>query len=177
MAVESDAGPTAVALTEVEAYMGEEDPASHAFRGPTSRNRSMFGPPGTLYVYRAYGIHWCANVATGATGLGQAILLREGIPMVGEELMRARRRRNDHLTDGPGRLAQALGLSGDHDGADLLGSGPVRLTLAGISGTVESRERVGIAVARDRLWRFVLNDASQPGSERLLRVGPEHDGP
>lgn len=146
---------TEVTLVEVEAYGGTEDPASHAYRGLTGRNRSMFGPPGTLYVYRAYGVHWCANVATGPEGFGQAVLLRGGLPTLGVDLMRTRRGREDHLCDGPGKLTQALGISGEDDGIDLLAGGRVQLLPEELNGTVSRTPRVGISVAKDRLWRFV----------------------
>jgi DNA-3-methyladenine glycosylase len=145
---------TEVMLTEVEAY-GSDDPASHAFHGARNANRSMFAPAGTLYVYRSYGIHWCANVVTGPEGTGEAVLLRGGVPTVGEATMRERRGRNDHLCDGPGKLCQALGISGEHDGSDL-GSGPVRLILGSPGDRVIATPRVGITKATEKLWRFVL---------------------
>jgi DNA-3-methyladenine glycosylase len=152
---EIEGTPTEVALTEVEAY-GPEDPASHAFRGERNANRSMFKKPGTLYVYRSYGMHWCANVVTGPVGTGEAVLLRAGTPVTGEAAMRRRRGRDDHLCDGPGKLCQALGITGDLDGTSLE-TGPARLTLAGdIPGKVIATSRIGITKGTDRLWRFVL---------------------
>jgi DNA-3-methyladenine glycosylase len=147
---------TEVMLTEVEAYAGEQDPASHAFRGRTARNGAMFGPPGTLYVYRSYGLHWCMNVVTGMMGLPHAVLLRGGVPVAGEDTMVRRRGRRDHIADGPGKLTQALGVAGDHDGTSVL-DGPVRL-LAGVvpEGTIVATPRIGITKAADRPWRFVL---------------------
>jgi len=145
-----------VLLTEVEAYGGADDPASHAFGGPTARNASMFGPPGTLYVYRSYGVHWCMNAVTGPAGRASAVLLRAGRPLVGEEHMRRRRGRDDHLCDGPGRLCQALGVTGEQDGASLL-NGKVRLLGEPSAGwLVEAGPRVGITRAADRPWRFRL---------------------
>ena len=120
---------TSVRITEVEAYGGIDDAASHAYRGRMPRNGSMFGPAGTLYVYRSYGIHWCVNIVTGRVGKGQAVLVRAGEIIVGEDVIRSRRGRGDHLTDGPGKLTQALGITGDHDGADL-NDGPVHLELS-----------------------------------------------
>lgn len=145
----------AVALTEVEAYGGGDDPASHAYRGRTARNASMFGVPGTLYVYRSYGVHWCMNVVCGAEGVGSAVLLRGAIPVEGVEVMARRRGRGDHLTDGPGKLAAALGVTGEHDGISLL-SGPVRLGDVVLKGEVRATPRVGITRATDLPWRFVL---------------------
>jgi DNA-3-methyladenine glycosylase len=150
-----DGLPTAVMLAEVEAYGGADDAASHAAGGPSSRNRSMFGPAGTLYVYRAYGIHWCANVVTGPAGEASAVLLRGGMPIVGLDVMEARRGRADHLCDGPGRLAQALGVTGEHDGTSVL-SGPVRIEGEPVAGVVAATPRIGVTRAAERPWRFVL---------------------
>lgn len=156
---------TAVVLTEVEAYDGERDPASHAFGGRTGRNASMFGPAGTLYVYRSYGIHWCMNVTCGPEGRAAAVLLRGGLPMAGAEAMARRRGRRDHLADGPGKLAQALGVTGDLDGIDVLGGGPLRLgERAEEPDRVEATPRIGITRATDRLWRFVAVPAVPDGS-------------
>lgn len=146
----------AVLLTEVEAYGGADDPASHAFRGRTARTAAMFGPPGTLYVYRSYGIHWCMNAVTGPEGAGSAVLLRGGVPTRGIEHMERRRGRRDHLTDGPGKLAQALGVTGEHDGTSLY-DGPVRIEGAPGAGRITAGPRVGISRAAARPWRFVLD--------------------
>jgi len=144
-----------VLLTEVEAYGGADDAASHGFRDPGRRNASMYGPAGTLYVYRSYGVHWCMNVVTGPAGRAAAVLLRAGQPLVGEEHMRRRRGRGDHLCDGPGRLTQALGITGQQDGTSLL-EGPVRLLGDPIAGRVIAGPRVGISRAVDWPWRFRL---------------------
>lgn len=148
---------TEVALTEVEAYDGTNDPASHAYRGRTMRNAAMYGPPGTLYVYRSYGIHWCMNVVTGAEGDPAAVLLRGGEITAGRTEIERRRGRSDHLTDGPGKLTQALGVDGGHDGSSVL-TGPVRLlSPAHRVGTVTTTPRIGISKATDRPWRFVAS--------------------
>ncbi len=145
-------------IVEVEAYAGETDPASHAYRGRTPRNGSMFGPPGTLYVYRSYGIHWCMNVVAGETGVARAVLLRGAEIVEGVDIAARRRGRDDHLADGPGKLTQALGVSDAMDGHDLRRA-PLRL--------VEPRRRaksfvtgprIGISKATDRPWRFVVDD-------------------
>ena len=148
---------TAVIITETEAYAGSDDPASHAYRGMTKQNAVMFGPAGRLYVYRSYGIHWCMNVVVGEEGLAHAVLLRGGEPARGQPTMVRRRGRDSNLTDGPGKLCQALGVTGAHDGADLR-RGPVRLEPGpGVAGrAVERTPRIGISKATDRLWRFVV---------------------
>lgn len=159
----TDEGIVTVALTEVEAYLGEADPASHAYRGCTPRNTVMFGVAGHLYTYRSYGIHWCCNVVTGVDGHASAVLLRAGRVVDGHELARARRgsRVSDSsLARGPGCLAQALGLSGDQYGADLTGDGAVRLRPGeGLdAGTIASGHRVGVRLAADVPWRFWIAD-------------------
>lgn len=150
-----DGKVTEVRLTEVEAYVGERDPASHAYRGVTNRNRSMFGPPGTLYVYRSYGIHWCMNIVVEDEGVPHAVLLRGGEPTRGIAVIEARRGRKDHLTDGPGKLCQAMGVDGGHDGTSVL-SGPVRLGAAeDRPASITATPRIGITKATDKRWRFV----------------------
>ena len=151
-------GPTEVRITEVEAYAGGRDPASHAFRGQTPRNTSMFGEPASLYVYRSYGIHWCMNIVTGGRGDPSAVLLRAGKPLIGADVMARRRGRSDHLADGPGKLTQALGVSGDDDGTSVW-DGPVRLLEAvDPPGRIIATPRVGISKAVAWPWRFVLLD-------------------
>ncbi len=151
-------GMVSVRLTEVEAYGGEADPASHAFRGPTARNAVMFGAAGHLYVYLSYGLHWCANVVVGSGGVASAVLLRAGRVVEGVELARSRRgaRTADRsLARGPACLTQALGISREHNGADLLGvEGPLRLTYAERPTAVSAGPRVGVSRAVDAPWRF-----------------------
>jgi DNA-3-methyladenine glycosylase len=123
-------GAVAVRLTEVEAYEGEDDPGSHAFRGRTRRNAVMFGEPGHVYVYFTYGMHWCANLVCGPEGRASAVLLRAGEVVAGPELARSRRpaaKRDVDLARGPARLASCLGLTGVHDGLDVVGGGPLRV--------------------------------------------------
>ncbi|ROR93788.1 DNA-3-methyladenine glycosylase [Salana multivorans] len=118
-------GTVTVRLTEVEAYGGAEDPGSHARRGPTARNASMFASAGRVYVYFTYGMHWCANLVTGPEGEGSAVLLRAGEVIEGLELARRRRpssRSDRDLASGPARLAKALGLTGEHDGLEIGGA-------------------------------------------------------
>jgi DNA-3-methyladenine glycosylase len=155
-------GPVAGRIVEVEAYGGSDDPSSHAFRGPTPRNASMFGAPGTLYVYRSYGIHWCANIACGEVGEGTAVLIRALAPLEGLEVMHQRRgavRRDRDLCSGPGKLAQALGLTGEDDGTDLCDpASAVHLEVgrAVEPGAVRATTRIGITAAADRPWRFLV---------------------
>jgi DNA-3-methyladenine glycosylase len=162
----SDVGGRAVTarVTEVEAYKGSDDPASHAFRGRTGRNGSMFERPGTLYVYRSYGIHWCANVAAGPEGVGWGILFRAGDIVDGLGVARARRGRDTDLANGPGKLTQALGVDHTHDGTYLLdGAGPIRMEPGTTPEVVVATPRVGISTAVDRPWRFVaVADAGRP---------------
>jgi DNA-3-methyladenine glycosylase len=149
-------GPVAVRLTEVEAYDGANDPGSHAYRGTTPRNEVMFGPPGHLYVYFTYGMHWCANVACGPEGTASAVLLRAGEVVAGQDTARARRptaRRDRDLARGPARLCNALGITLDHDGTDL-SAGPVTLTLDTPPADVSTGPRVGLRAAADHPWRF-----------------------
>lgn len=143
-------------ITEVEAYKGSEDPASHAYRGLTERNRSMFERPGTLYVYRSYGIHHCANTSAGPEGVGWGILIRGGQIIEGEHVARRRRAGRSDLADGPGKVCQALGIVGDHDGTYLLdGEPPLWLEHGERPELIVSTPRIGISKARELPWRFV----------------------
>jgi DNA-3-methyladenine glycosylase len=123
-------GVVAVRLSEVEAYAGEADPGSHAFRGPTPRTRVMFGPAGYAYVYFSYGMHWCVNLVCGSEGTASAVLLRAGEVVEGVELARSRRpaaRRDVDLARGPARLTQALAVTGALDGVDVCAGGPLEV--------------------------------------------------
>lgn len=150
-----------IRLTEVEAYGGVgEDPGSHAFRRQTARNATMFGPPGHLYVYFTYGMHWCANVVTGEQGTAGAVLLRAGEVIDGIEHARSRRPRSSDrdLARGPARLAQALGLNGDVDGADLCGP-LITFTLATQVPLHATSPRTGVAGdGAATPWRFFIPD-------------------
>jgi DNA-3-methyladenine glycosylase len=169
------AGDRAARIVEVEAYAGGEDPASHAFRGPTLRNATMFGPPGGLYVYFIYGMHWCANAVCGPDGTASAVLLRAGAPLAGLDAMRAARpaaRRDRDLARGPARLCQALGIVGDDDGADLVDGG--RGLVIVDDGTGPPRRpgrggRVGLTVAVEHPWRWwVRGDPNVSGRAGVL---------
>jgi DNA-3-methyladenine glycosylase len=152
-------------IVEAEAY-ARDDPASHAFRGPTPRNASMFGPPGHAYVYRSHGIHHCLNVTTGD---GSAVLLRALEPVRGLGEMAEQRGLDDPrlLCAGPGRLCQALGVSLADDGRDLTIRRKLWMAQGEPAVTVVATPRVGISVAIDRRWRFV-----EEGSAFLSRPLP-----
>ncbi|MDH3194006.1 MAG: DNA-3-methyladenine glycosylase [Acidimicrobiia bacterium] len=156
LATKSPSGVTSVTISEAEAYGGIDDPASHARRGQTERNSPMFGPAGTLYVYRSYGIHWCLNVVTGAVGDPQAVLIRAGIPQQGLDLMVERRGRCDHLVDGPGKLTQALGIDNSLDGRRIEQVDWLSITAPDRAPMVEWKPRVGLTKAAERRWRCVL---------------------
>lgn len=148
-------------IVEVEAYLGEADPASHAFRGPTPRTQVMFGPAGHLYVYRSYGIHWCANVVCGADGTAAAVLVRALEPLEGIESMEADRPRARRITDlasGPGKLCAALAITGADGGTDLCArASAIHLQTGGPRPEeVWQGPRVGISAAVDHPWRFWL---------------------
>ncbi|WP_233348013.1 MULTISPECIES: DNA-3-methyladenine glycosylase [unclassified Luteimonas] len=144
-------------IVEVEAYRGRDDPAAHSFRGPTKRNATMFGPPGHLYVYFSYGIHWCCNATCGN---GSGVLMRGLLPLAGIEAMRAARpraSRDADLANGPGKLTQALGIDGTFDGEDLVASARVGIFDDGFRGEAPPRAtaRIGISKAVDLPWRWL----------------------
>lgn len=160
-------GPVAVRITEVEAYLGANDPASHAWKGQTPRNAVMFGPPGHAYVYFSYGMHWAINMVCGPDGTASGVLLRAGAVLDGFEIARTRRGGvpDGRLARGPACLTQALAITGDQAGGDLFGdpddqsdSGP-RLELAPVAPElISSGPRVGVSRAADRAWRFWVTD-------------------
>ena len=155
---------------ETEAY-APDDPASHSYRGRTRRNATMFGPAGRLYVYRSYGIHWCANVVCEADGVGAAVLLRALEPTAGIDRMRERRGLEDVrlLCAGPGRLTEALGISGVHDGLPL-DRLPFELRPAPRPVATQATTRVGITRAGELPWRYVLAGSSFPSRPRPRAV-------
>jgi DNA-3-methyladenine glycosylase len=199
---DSPAGLVAVRLTEVEAYQGPADPASHAFRGQTARNAVMFGPPGHAYVYFTYGMHFCVNLVCQPTGQPEAVLIRAGQVVTGADLagLRRRGRAADPATDlavagvdgsrrirevdlarGPGRLCQALGIDRALDGADVcapdaaLGVAPPPTAID--HDQIRTGPRVGISQATDRPWRYWLADDSyvsvfRPSKPRGTRPKP-----
>ena len=158
-------GRVGVRLVEVEAYRGSIDPGSHGYRGMTARTTVMFGPPGRLYVYFTYGMHWCSNVVCGSPGQASAVLLRAGEPVEGIELMRARRPaiKNDRLlAAGPARLTQSMGIDKRQNGASLLRGGMLwcaedRQTQE-LRAAITRTRRIGLTPGKgdDLPWRFVI---------------------
>jgi DNA-3-methyladenine glycosylase len=176
-------GTVAVRLTEVEAYDGANDPGSHAFRGRTPRNAVMFGPPGHVYVYFTYGMHWCMNLVCGPEGRASAVLLRagevvEGVPLATRRRPTAKTARE--LARGPARLTLALGVDGDQDGVDATeATSPLTVSRpATPTGQVLSGPRVGVAGdGAHQPWRFWLADepsvsAYRPAVSRRRRGNP-----
>jgi DNA-3-methyladenine glycosylase len=164
-------GPIGGRIVEAEAYLGAGiDPGSHAFRGPGTRNATMFGPPGRLYVYFTYGMHWCSNVVCNPSGGGGAVLMRALAPLEGLEVMWKRRpkaRRERELCSGPARLCQALGLTGEYDGVDL-SAGPVLLLDDGTSPPTDpgNSVRIGLTPGKgdESPWRWFV-----PGDPNVSR--------
>ncbi len=153
-------------IVEVEAYLGEKDPASHAYRGKTRRNEVMFGEGGHLYVYFTYGMHFCSNIVTEGAGRGRAVLLRAIEPIEGLDTMRANRRFDASaearrnlldLTNGPAKLCEALGIGRAQNGTDLLGDG-LYLTRGDRrqAGEIAASTRIGIRHGTEKRWRFYL---------------------
>jgi DNA-3-methyladenine glycosylase len=171
-------GERAGRIVEVEAYDGANDAASHAYRGLTPRTAIMFGPPGFLYVYFTYGMHWCANVICRPEGQAAGVLIRALDPVAGLKQMweaRPAARLERDLCNGPAKLCQALGITGADDGADLLAARPTRSASAGglvrllDDGTPPPRRpgrgtRIGIKVATEKRWRFWV-----PGNPSVSR--------
>ena len=159
-------GRTAVRIVEDEAYRGVLDPGSHGYRGLTQRTEVMYGPPGRLYVYFTYGMHWCANVVCAPEGRCEAVLLRAGEPIEGVELMRARRpvaTRDTELAAGPARLTQAMGIGKQHNGSSLLRGGKFFIGADEASdayraGEIAQTVRVGLGAGKGQEipWRFVV---------------------
>jgi len=154
-------------IVETEAYLGLKDPGSHAYRRITPRNRIMFGPPGKAYIYFVYGNHYCLNVVTEKDGVAGAVLIRAGEPQKGIQLMRKNRRIDGpltRLTNGPGKLTQALGITGSMNGIDLTGD---RLFIMSDTGLGENRRplkkfniirtgRIGIKKGRNLPYRYYI---------------------
>ena len=160
-------------IVETEAYVGLDDPASHAHRsiGRTRRNDPMFGPAGTAYVYFIYGMHWCFNVVAAGEGDPQAVLVRALEPTQGHEVMQRRRSRRIDLCSGPARLCQALGIDGDLNGHELLSPplliGPPKSTPG--PEDIEVTGRIGIRRARDWPLRFLVRGSAHVSKGPHLR--------
>lgn len=167
-------GRTAGRIVETEAYLGYDDPASHGFRHRRhAQNEALYGPPASWYVYRSYGVHWCANLVCQAAGHASAVLLRAVEPVEGLELMRRRRGEvhDRQLCAGPGRLCQALGISrADLNGRMMSGSGVVVLEPAGWDGAVTVTPRIGITKAVD--WPLRYAAAGSPWTSRRSVSSP-----
>jgi DNA-3-methyladenine glycosylase len=149
--------PTGGRIVEVEAYHGVQDAASHAFRGPTPRTTPMFRAAGTLYIYMSYGIHRCLNITTGQIGEGQAVLIRALEPTIGFETMAERRGTTNMrlLTTGPGRLAQALGITLELSGQTLGATIELQPPIDALTPpAILTSPRIGISQAKNLPWRF-----------------------
>lgn len=143
-------------INEVEAYIGQDDPACHACRGKTERNKVMFGPAGHLYVYFTYGMYHCANIVTEKKGFPAAVLIRSIEPMDGIEMMKKRRKKDYHLSDGPGKLCIALGMTKQsHNGKDLCKNSDCFVYDDGfMPKKIQTSPRIGIKVGLNKQWRF-----------------------
>lgn len=147
-------------IVEVEAYIGEEDPACHAHRGRTRRTEVMYGRPGHAFVYFTYGNHWMLNFVTEAKGFPAAVLIRAVEPIAGVPLMRSRRgvARDRDLTNGPGKVAQALGVTGADNATSLLGPRIfVTPPSAANAEVIATSGRIGVGEGHERPWRFYLD--------------------
>ena len=163
---ETPEGVTSGIVVETEAYR-PEDPACHAYKGPTMRNRNIFGRPGIAYVYLSYGIHKLLNVVCEEEGVGSAVLIRALRPLEGQDLMRERRGRKGDLCNGPGRLTQALGVELLRDGSDLT-HGDLYLTLGeSPEGEILSTTRIGISRGTELPWRYLIE------AEKNVSVAPK----
>lgn len=154
-------GPVRIRITEVEAYAGPLDPASHAFKR-TPRSEPMYGAPGHAYVYFTYGMHWCINVVWGPPGTAAGVLLRAGEVVAGGQVAQERRGLKTpirNLARGPACLTQSLAITGEENGVDLLGGDDIRVApRSEAEPDIRSGPRVGISQAADNLWRFWIAD-------------------
>ncbi len=155
-------------IVEVEAYIGQDDPACHAARGMTERNRVMFGPPGFSYIYFIYGMYHCFNVVTERNGFPAAVLVRAAEPIDGAESMRERspKGKPEQVLGGPGKFCRSFGLTGEQSGVDLTGD-----TLYLGEGTSDVRQivttgRIGIKVGTELPYRFYLSDSNAVSGRR-----------
>lgn len=149
-------------IVEVEAYYGEEDPASHAFSGMTQRNESMYGHPGRLYVYLCYGTHYLLNLTTLTEGSPGAVLIRALEPLEGLKFMKSNRGTTEksELTDGPGKLTEALGIDKSYNGMDVTkGEGEIRVVEGERKGEIARSKRIGVSEEHESDLRFFLKDS------------------
>lgn len=158
----SPKGKMAGRIVEVEAYVGQDDPACHAARGRTKRNAVMFGPAGYSYVYFIYGMYYCLNVVTEQEGFAAAVLIRAAEPLDGESLMResSPKLKRDKLLAGPGRLCRSMRITREHNGLDLLGTALYFEDRAADPTQVVRTPRIGIRVGTRRNWRFCDPESS-----------------
>lgn len=174
----SEAGVASGRIVETEAYVGEHDLACHAAAGHTARTAPLYGPPGIAYVYFIYGMHWCVNAVTRARGLPSAVLIRSIEPLAGIDLMRSRRpaaRRDQDLTNGPGKLCAALGITGAHNAISLQCRPLVIREGERVPGRrVIVTPRVGISECADWPLRWVVADS--PHVSRTPPGFPRHPG-
>lgn len=170
-------GDVVVELTEVEAYDGEADPASHAYRGRTPRNSVMYGPSGRVYVYLSYGMHHCVNLVCDQAGTASAVLLRAGRVLSGLDLVRRRRGQvaEPALARGPGNLARALGVGLDATGTTIW-EGPLRWSPAPAPRAFEAGPRVGVSSGADTRWRLWLPGEASVSSYRRHPKAPQQPG-
>lgn len=155
--IEADGSKTGGMIIETEAY-NQDDAASHSFLGQTNRTKVMFGPAGHLYVYFTYGMHWCMNLVTGPIGRGEAVLIRAILADKGLEIIRKRRnnRPDSDLTNGPAKVCQALGVTGQDNGDKLNGGRFVLLPPKNEqTPAIKATPRIGITKDTHRLWRFI----------------------
>lgn len=158
----------ALRIVEVEAYIGEDDPASHAAPGPTARNRIMYGRAGLAYVYLIYGMYHCLNIVTEKEGFPAAALIRAAEPLEGE-LEISPKNGQEIRPDGPGKLCLSLGLDRSHSGLDLTENALYLADRNLRPETIASSERIGISAATDRLWRFFDPESSYISTRRKRR--------
>ncbi len=176
MVVRDDDALTTVRIVETEAYGGDDDPASHAYRGRSARNAAMFGPPGHLYVYLIYGVHWCMNVVTQEEGVASAVLLR-GADLIDGACAHSPPHPPASLR-GPGRLSKYLGVSGDDDGLDCCAPrARVRFSAPPTRDhDVRTSPRIGISRARERVSRYYLESGGGRARARSLPARGDEGG-
>ena len=163
---EAAEGVVSGVIVETEAYR-PEDPACHAYKGLTMRNRTIFGRPGLAYVYLSYGVHKLLNVVCEGEGVGSAVLIRALRPLEGLEIMSRRRRRSTHLCDGPGRLTQALGVELAQDGTELT-NGTLYISWGdSLEGEIVATTRIGISRGTELPWRYLVE------GEKSISVSPK----